>query len=436
MISFLLARLRRPFYGWWIVAGALVGQFTWMGVGPAVVGVFLLPVVNDLGWQVWQFTLGTTLAAAGGALSGIVAGEAVDRYGPRPLMLLGAAVTTVCFVGLSLQSNLWIFLALYAITGFAGWTLFGPLVVNAAVSKWFITKRGWALAVGSIGVSLAGMISPVTVTFIVDTWNWRSGYAALGTFITLAIVPAAFVMRRMPEDYGMRPDGDGAGTGPQAAQTPSAVEPHSLTRSQALRTSGFWLLTLGFTLNYTAMSAILVHAIPFATEAGFSRAVASAALAVNGVGNLASKGFWGYGLQRFDARLLAATAYTVSATGVALMILAGVTGQGAILFPRLLPVRLRFRRNHPAQRVPVGSLLRTRAHRRDPRHWQPHLRSRHRLGAGAGRSLVRPVRGLLPRVHRRHRRLCVCRSHGRRVKIQAIAGSVLIHDPGYQPPSS
>ena len=333
MISFLLAILRGPFYGWWIVAGALVGQFTWMGVGPAVVGVFLLPVVNDLGWQVWQFTLGTTLAAAGGALSGIVAGEAVDRYGPRPLMLLGAAVTTVCFVGLSLQSNLWIFLALYAITGFAGWTLFGPLVVNAAVSKWFITKRGWALAVGSIGVSLAGMISPVTVTFIVDTWNWRSGYAALGTFITLAIVPAAFVMRRMPEDYGMRPDGDGAGTGPQAAQTPSAVEPHSLTRSQALRTSGFWLLTLGFTLNYTAMSAILVHAIPFATEAGFSRAVASAALAVNGVGNLASKGFWGYGLQRFDARLLAATAYTVSATGVALMILAGVTGQGAILFP-------------------------------------------------------------------------------------------------------
>ena len=80
----MLALLRRPFYGWWIVAGALVGQFTWMGVGPAVVGVFLQPVVIELGWQVWQFTLATTLAAAGGALSGIVAGEVVDHYGPRP----------------------------------------------------------------------------------------------------------------------------------------------------------------------------------------------------------------------------------------------------------------------------------------------------------------------------------------------------------------
>ena len=315
-----------------------MSQFTWMAIGPTVVGVFLRPVVDDLGWQVWQFTLAMSLAAATGALSGIVAGEVVDRRGPRPLMLLGAAVTTICFFGLSVQSDLWIFLALHAITGLAGWTLFGALVVNAAVSKWFVARRGWALAIGSIGVSLAGMISPITVTFIVDTWDWRVGYAALGVFVTLAIVPVAFVMRRTPEDYGMRPDGNGDDTdAAQSPRSPSAgfapSPTGSLTRSQALRTSGFWLLTLGFGLNFAAMTAILIHAIPFATESGFSRAVASVALAVNGLGNLSSKAFWGYGLQRLDARLLAATAYTISSAGVALMIVAGATGQSAILFP-------------------------------------------------------------------------------------------------------
>ena len=182
------------------------------------------------------------------------------------------------------------------------------------------------------------MISPVTVTFIVDTWDWRVGYAALGVFVTLAIVPVAFVMRRTPEDYGMRPDGNGDDTdAAQSPRSPSAgfapSPTGSLTRSQALRTSGFWLLTLGFGLNFAAMTAILIHAIPFATESGFSRAVASAALAVNGLGNLSSKAFWGYGLQRLDARLLAATAYTISSAGVALMIVAGATGQSAVLFP-------------------------------------------------------------------------------------------------------
>ena len=329
----LLALFRKPFYGWWIVVAAVVSQFTWMTVASTVVGVFLRPVVTEMGWQVWQFTLGAALASVTGALSGIVAGEVVDRHGPRPLMLLGTAATTICFVGLSLQSNLWIFFALFAVMGLVGWTLFGPLVVNATVSKWFVARRGWALTLGSIGVSLAGMISPVTVTFIVDTWGWRVGYAALGAFVTLAIVPVAFVMRRTPEDYGMRPDWDGDDTGAQTSPSPSGAEPSSLTRSQALRTSGFWLLTAGFGLNLAALSAILIHAIPFATEAGFSRTIASAALAVNGLGNLSSKVFWGYGLQRFDARLLAATAYSISSAGVALMIVAGATGQWAILFP-------------------------------------------------------------------------------------------------------
>ncbi len=326
------ALLRRPFYGWWIVGAALVGQFTWMAVGPAVVGVFLRPMVDDLGWQVWQFTLATSLAAVTGALSGIVAGEVVDRHGPRPLMLLGAAVTAVCFLGMSILSELWVFVTLYGIAGFAGWNLFGSLVVNATVSKWFIARRGWALAIGSIGVSLAGMISPVTVTFIVDTWDWRAGYVALGVFVMLVITPVAFVMRRTPEDHGLRPDGDGDDASP-ASMSPSSVEPPSLTRSQALRTSGFWLLTAGFALNYTALTTILIHAIPFATEAGFSRALAASALAVNGVGNLSSKVFWGYGLQRFEARFLPPIAYSISSVGVALMIAAGVTGQWALLFP-------------------------------------------------------------------------------------------------------
>ena len=333
----------RFFYGWWIVAGAMVSQFCWMGAGPAVVGVFLRPVTDDLGWHIWQFTLGSSLASAGGALSGIIAGQVLDRHGPRPLLLLGTAVATVCFVGLSLQSNLWVFLALYAVTGLIGWSLFSSLVASAAISKWFVARRGWALAIGSIGVSLAGIIVPVTATFVVDRWDWRVGYVAIAIFILIAMTPVAFLMRRTPEDYGLLPDGarspssESSGAPAQDAKPGqvAVVEPRSLTRSEALRTSGFWFLVAGFACSYTALSAVLAHAIPFATDAGFSRAVAASALGVNGLGNLASKAFWGYGLQRFDARRLAAFAYSVSSTGVALLIVAGVTGNQTTLFPAL-----------------------------------------------------------------------------------------------------
>ena len=55
-------------------------------------GIFLNPVVDALGWQVWQFTLGPSLAAPVGAFAGIIAGQIVDQRGPRVLMLVGAFV--------------------------------------------------------------------------------------------------------------------------------------------------------------------------------------------------------------------------------------------------------------------------------------------------------------------------------------------------------
>ena len=245
-----------------MVGGAVICLFAWMGASQAAAGVFLKPVVEDLGWQVWQFTLGTSLAAVGGGLSGIYAGIIVDRHGPRFLIMVGALAAAVCLWGLSWQSHLWMFLVLYAVAGLLGWNLFSSTVINPTITKWFIRKRGWALALGSIGVSLASLITPVTMTFIVDTWDWRVGYAAMGAFILVVVAPVAFIMRRTPEDYGLLPDGDSEEPAYVPSQTARAVETHSFTRWEAVRTSGFWLLLFGFAFNMAALISVLVHAIP------------------------------------------------------------------------------------------------------------------------------------------------------------------------------
>ena len=85
--------------------------------------------------------------------------------------------------------------------------LFSGLVINATLTKWFIARRGWALAIGSAGVSLAGIITPITMTGIVDNFGWRFGYLALAGGVIALIVPVALVMRRQPEDVGLLPDG-------------------------------------------------------------------------------------------------------------------------------------------------------------------------------------------------------------------------------------
>ncbi|MEC8945962.1 MAG: MFS transporter [Chloroflexota bacterium] len=308
------------FYGWWIVLAAILCQFASMSVGQAVIGVFMNPVIDDLGWKVWEFTLGSSLAVGAGAISAMVAGRIVDSKGPRPLILIGSVVSGICLFLLSLQSNLFVFLALYSIAGLVGWNFFGPPVINATLSKWFIAQRGWALSLGSIGISLAGLITPFLMTVVVDSFSWRTGYTTLGISVVVLLIPIAFVMRRRPEDYGLQPDGKVLANGSPQDTKINQIEGTSLTVNEAIRTKSFWSLVFGFGLIMGALMSVLIHAIPFTVESGFSRTIAAAAITVNGVGNLSGKFFWGYALQRFDPRKLVFLAYSLSALGVALML--------------------------------------------------------------------------------------------------------------------
>ena len=318
------------FWGWWIVGGAVVAQFAAMGSAGAIAGVFLRPMTDELGWTAAEFTLGGSAAVLFGGVSGFVVGPLVDRHGARPLMLVGACFYAAAFLGMSRVEALWQFVALSMVAGGAGFSMVGPLVSNVTLAKWFVVRRGWAIALGSSGVSLAGLIMPVTMTRVVDAVGWRDAYAMLGVAMFAVIVPVALIMRRRPEDHGMLPDGldpaEAAGVGAMAAEAQARDAANSYTRGEAVRTRAIWLLILGYGLNMMALSAVLVHAIPFLTDHGFTRAEAALAVAVNGGANLTSKFAWGFLLQRVHVRWLGASALTTSAAGVALMLLAAPLG--------------------------------------------------------------------------------------------------------------
>jgi cyanate permease len=174
------------------------------------------------------------------------------------------------------------------------------------------------------------------MTTIVDSQGWRFGYLTLAGIVATIILPVAFVMRRQPEDIGLFPDGRKEAIPAGDAESKIAVaqaqdDQQTYSRPEAIRTSGFWLLTLGYGLNAAALGSVLMYAIPFAGAAGFSRSLAATGLGINGLGNLTSKAVWGWGLQRFDPRRLAGVAFCTSATGVFTMLAGGLTQETIIL---------------------------------------------------------------------------------------------------------
>ncbi len=289
----------RIFWGWWIVCGAVVGQFVGMGVGGSIAGVFLRPITEDLNWTSAEYTLGASAAFVVVGLVSFVIGPLADRCGARPLMLIGACIHAASFLALSRVDALWQFILLWMLAGGVGFSLVGGLVVNIALSKWFVVRRGWAVALGSSGISLAGLIMPVVMTRVVDSIGWRDAYVFLGIFVFVIVVPVALVMGRRPEDYGLFPDGTKHGVGQRDLRSTRAIEQqrldvaNSYTRGEALRTPALWLLIAGYALHTLAILAVLVHAIPFMTDNGFTRTEAALAIALNGGASLCSKFVWG-----------------------------------------------------------------------------------------------------------------------------------------------
>ena len=94
-------------------------------------------------------------------------------------------------------------------------------------------------------------------------------------------LPAAFAVRRRPEDYGQHPDGH-SGEDVAAGRAAAAQRDYenSMTRAQAMRTISFYLLVLAFGLFQISITAMLTQTIPLMTDAGYSRLFASSMISV------------------------------------------------------------------------------------------------------------------------------------------------------------
>lgn len=310
----------RIYYGYWLIVAAFVAQFVSVGVQNYVIGPFMIPMTEEMGWSRAQFTLPRTLGQMVMALTGFVIGSYVDKFGARRFMLAGVLILTVALYLLALINHLWQWILLNGVILTVGAALMGNLVVNVTLAKWFVNFRGRAVAFAAMGVSFAGVLLTPATTYIIDTQGWRSAweYLAIGTLI--CIIPVALIMRRAPEDFGLLPDGH-TNEDVLAGKASKAMADfaNSLTRREALRTSSFYMLVLAFGLFGITIQVMLLQTVPFLTDANFSRTTAAMMITVASVPALLSKPVWGWLIDGLNPKPLAAT--SAALTGASLFII-------------------------------------------------------------------------------------------------------------------
>lgn len=311
----------RVYYGYWIVVAGFVTQFVAVGMSNYIVGSFLIPMTEEFGWSRAEFSLSRSIGQVVLACTGFVIGSYIDRYGGRRFIIAGAFILSAATYSLGNITSLGQWLLLNGLMLTAGAALIGNLVVNVTLGKWFVERRGRAVALAGMGISLSGIILPMLSTWMVDEFGWRASWKLLGMAAGLLTLPMAFIMRRSPEDHGLHPDGKSEeemllGHGAAA----KADFENSMTRAQAMRTSSFYFLVLAFGLFQISITVMLIQTIPLMTDAGYSRLIASTMISLASVPAFLSKPLWGILIDRYSPRKLAALGAAVTGSAVMLIV--------------------------------------------------------------------------------------------------------------------
>lgn len=317
----------RLYYGYWIILAGFVTQFVSVGMANYVVGAFMIPMTEEFDWSRAEFSASRSIGQMVMAFTGFFIGAQIDKYGGRRFILIGASVLVSALFGLSKVQNLTHWLVLNGLALTAGAAMIGNLVINVTLGKWFVERRGRAVALAGMGISLSGIVLPVLATYAVDQVGWRASWQLLALGAGLLTLPMAFVVRRAPEDFGWYPDGispDQVSEGQGAAA--SADFANSMTRAQAMRTSTFYTLVLAFGLFQISITVMLLQTIPLMTDAGYSRLVSSSMISLASIPAFLSKPVWGILIDRYSPKKLAAVGAALTGLAV-LVIVASVSSQ-------------------------------------------------------------------------------------------------------------
>ncbi len=328
---------RGIYYGYWIVAAGLVTQFIAIGMSNYVAGAFMVPMNDEFGWSRAEFSASRSIGQMMVAFTGFLIGTGIDRWGGRPFVFAGALLMSAALYSLSLIQNLPQWLLINGVMLTVGGAMVGNLVVNVTLGKWFVERRGWAVSLAAMGISLAGILIQPATTFFVDNFGWRDSWRILGGITLCLTLPMAALMRRRPEDHGLYPDGKTKREIEQGQGAAARADfARSMTRSQAMRTGEFYVLVVAFGLFQISITVMLLQTIPLMTDAGYSRMTAAGMVPLASVPAFFSKPFWGLLIDRFQPPRLAALGALTTGLAVILIVFSIAGGADWLVYASFL----------------------------------------------------------------------------------------------------
>ena len=242
--------------------------------------VFVAPLEKEFGWKRADTSMVFTIAVFVTGITFLLAGWIYDRWGPSFPAFVGGILSSLGFFLSSYTHSLYyLFICFGVVAGFGGGL--GCSVIIPVIAKWFPDKRG--LAIGLILASYGGssaVFGLLAGNYLIPTFGLAATFRSLGAIFLVITMIGASLLRNPPRDYHP------ACWSPTAAQQ-TVLSSYQYSPLEALRTSSFQLIWLGYAFGASSGMMVISQLVPFAHSRGISStALATQALLAGAFGNI------------------------------------------------------------------------------------------------------------------------------------------------------
>ena len=307
----------RIFYGWFIVGAAGLIIFS-TGPGQSYVfSVFIDSIIKDTGLSRTEISVLFMASTAVSAVLVTFVSRLADQYGPRIMLVAaGLGLGAACF-GMATATYILLFFIAFASLRALGQ---GSLSINCIllVNQWFVSLRGRAVGIMSLGSMISTAVFPPFARFLIDDIGWRGAYAVLGVVAIALIVPVSLlVVRNRPEELGLFPDGSSRPPASEARQGTPGIR----SSTKVYSSPSFWLLALSLASPSLVSTALIFHQTSIFQENGLSATLAAGVFAIYSASSAVSSLATGFVADRVGPKVLCAFSMTTLLATLALAVM-------------------------------------------------------------------------------------------------------------------
>ena len=291
------------YYGWRVVLAANLGIMVGFSVFAYTFGIFVKPLSHQFGWNREAISQGFAISALAAAVCSPLAGQWLDRFGLRRILLSCMALFGLAIAAMGLlRQPIWQFYATCLVIGAVG--NISQIGFAHAISTWFQEYRGRALGLVLAGDGIGLMIFPVIAQSMIGHSGWRAGYLLLGSLTLLIGLPPAIL-------YG-RARGE-------SVVTARVSEPSGTTWQRGLLSYSFWTIVTVLFLSSMSVNGTVTHQVPLLTDHGMRPQSAALTISVLGGANVMGRLGTGWLLDRFPGPRVGFVLLMLASAGIFLL---------------------------------------------------------------------------------------------------------------------